>query len=242
MIRVTIWNEYLHEKEEPVRHIYPNGIHGCIKEFLETDEELSIQTATFEMPEHGLTEEVLEQTDVLIFWSHMRQEQFSDEVAKRVCDHVRRGMGLIALHSAHFSKIMKGLLGTSMTLRWKHDQSERVFCTAPSVPSMGLNIFSEAVGTFILVFAIKGMANVPGLTDGLGKFIVFGIIVSIGMSLGGLTGYAINPARDLGPRFAHTVLPIQGKGGSNWGYAIVPLLGPILGALAAVALYGAIPW
>ena len=109
-----------------------------------------------------------------------------------------------------------------------------VFCTAPSVPSMGLNIFSEAVGTFILVFAIKGMANVPGLTDGLGKFIVFGII--------GLTGYAINPARDLGPRFAHTVLPIQGKGGSNWGYAIVPLLGPILGALAAVALYGAIPW
>ena len=101
---------------------------------------------------------------------------------------------------------------------------------------------SEAVGTFVLVFAIKGMANVPGLTDGLGKFIVFGIIVSIGMSLGGLTGYAINPARDLGPRFAHTVLPIHEKGSSNWGYAIVPLLGPILGALAAVALYGAIPW
>ena len=106
----------------------------------------------------------------------------------------------------------------------------------------GLNMFSEAVGTFVLVFAIKGMANVPGLTDGLGKFIVFGIIVSIGMSLGGLTGYAINPARDLGPRFAHTVLPIHEKGSSNWGYAIVPLLGPILGALAAVALYGAIPW
>lgn len=117
-----------------------------------------------------------------------------------------------------------------------------VFCTAPSVPNTGLNMFSEAVGTFVLVFAIKGMANVPGLTDGLGKFIVFGIIVSIGMSLGGLTGYAINPARDLGPRFAHTVLPIHEKGSSSWGYAIVPLLGPILGALAAVALYGAIPW
>ena len=100
MIRVTVWNEYLHEKEEPVRHIYPNGIHGCIKEFLQTDEELVIKTATFEMPEHGLTEEVLKQTDVLIFWSH----------------------------------IMKGLLGTSMTLRWKHGESERVFCTAPYHP------------------------------------------------------------------------------------------------------------
>lgn len=61
MIRVTVWNEYLHEKEEPVRHIYPNGIHGCIKEFLQTDEELAIKTATFEMPEHGLTDEVLAQ-------------------------------------------------------------------------------------------------------------------------------------------------------------------------------------
>ena len=100
-----------------------------------------------------------------------------------------------------------------------------VFCTAPSIPNMGQNIFSEAVGTFILVFAIKGMANVPGLTDGLGKFLVFGIIVSIGMSLGGLTGYAI-----------------KGKGTSNWGYAVVPLVGPVIGAIVAVLLYGAIPW
>ena len=99
------------------------------------------------------------------------------------------------------------------------------------------------VGTFILVFAIKGMANVPELTDGLGKFIVFGIIVSIGMSLGGLTGYAINPARDLGPRLAHAVLPIKGKGDSNFGYGlVVPIIGPIIGAIAAVLLYGAIPW
>ena len=117
-----------------------------------------------------------------------------------------------------------------------------VFCTAPSIPNLGLNIFSEAVGTFILVFAIKGMANVPELTDGLGKFIVFGIIVSIGMSLGGLTGYAINPARDLGPRLAHAVLPIKGKGSSNWGYGIVTLIGPVIGAVAAVLLFGAIPW
>lgn len=117
-----------------------------------------------------------------------------------------------------------------------------VFCTGPSVPNLPLNILSEAIGTFVLVFAIKGINNVPEIAGGLDKFLVFGIIVSIGMSLGGLTGYAINPARDIGPRFAHAVLPIKGKGSSDWGYAIVTLAGPIIGAVAAVLLYGAIPW
>lgn len=116
-----------------------------------------------------------------------------------------------------------------------------VFSTGPSVPNMPLNILSEVVGTFILVFAIKGTAQVPDLADGTGKFLVFAIIVSIGMSLGGLTGYAINPARDLGPRLAHAVLPIKGKGSSNFGYGlIVPIVGPIIGAIIAVLLYGAI--
>lgn len=117
-----------------------------------------------------------------------------------------------------------------------------VFCTGPSVPNLPLNILSEAIGTFVLVFAIKGIANVEGVATGLDKIFVFGIIVSIGMSLGGLTGYAINPARDLGPRLAHAVLPIKGKGSSNWKYGIVPLVGPIIGAIAAVLLYNAIPW
>ena len=117
-----------------------------------------------------------------------------------------------------------------------------VFCTSPSIPNLPLNILSEAIGTFVLVFAIKGLANVPDIASGVDKLFVFGIIVSVGMSLGGLTGYAINPARDLGPRLAHTILPIKGKGDSNWGYAIVPLVGPIIGAIAAVLLYGAIPW
>lgn len=117
-----------------------------------------------------------------------------------------------------------------------------VFSTGPSVPNMGRNILSEAIGTFVLVFSIKGIAQVGGIATGLDKFLVFGIIVSIGMSLGGLTGYAINPARDLGPRIAHSVLPIKGKGDSNWGYAPVVIAGPIIGAVVAVLLYQAIPW
>lgn len=118
-----------------------------------------------------------------------------------------------------------------------------VFATGPSIDNRVLNILSEAIGTFVLVFAIKGIGNVAGAGDmGLNYFFVFGIIVSIGMSLGGLTGYAINPARDLGPRLAHALLPIKGKGDSNWGYGIVTLVGPIIGAIVAVLLYGAIPW
>ena len=117
-----------------------------------------------------------------------------------------------------------------------------VFSTGPAIPNLPRNIVSEAIATFVLVFAIKGIAQVDGIAVGLSNFLVFGIIVSIGMSLGGLTGYALNPARDLGPRLAHTLLPIQAKGDSNGGYGIVPLVGSIIGAVAAVLLYGAIPW
>lgn len=117
-----------------------------------------------------------------------------------------------------------------------------VFCTGPSIPNPVLNFLSEAVGTFVLVFAIKGLAQVGDVDPGVGKLLVFAIIVSIGMSLGGLTGYAINPARDFGPRLAHAILPIEGKGSSNMGYAWVPIVGPIVGALLAVGLYAVIPW
>lgn len=116
-----------------------------------------------------------------------------------------------------------------------------VFSTGPSIPNVGLNFLSEAVGTFVLVFAIKGIGNAAP-SGGVDKLFVFGIIVSIGMSLGGLTGYAINPARDLGPRLAHAVLPIKGKGDSNFGYGWIPVVAPIVGALAAVGLYAVIPW
>lgn len=150
--------------------------------------------------------------------------------------------------AAQFAGAFVGAVLVYLLFKGQFDATEEagtklgVFCTSPSIPNKGLNILSEAIGTFVLVFAIKGIANVPDLAGGVDKFLVFGIIVSIGMSLGGLTGYAINPARDLGPRLAHAVLPIKGKGGSNWGYAIVPLAGPVIGAVAAVLLYSAIPW
>lgn len=134
-MRITIWNENLHEqRQEEVRKIYPEGIHGCIKHFLEKNTDLEIRTATLDEPEHGLTKEVLDHTDVLIYWSHMAQEAFDDEVAERIHQAVLQGMGLVALHSAHYSKIMKKLLGTSMTLRWRHGDRERLFVTCPSHP------------------------------------------------------------------------------------------------------------
>ena len=115
--------------------------------------------------------------------------------------------------------------------------------TGPSIPNTGRNIVQEAIATFVLVFAICGLNQVPQLAAGVGKLLVFGIIVSIGMSLGGLTGYALNPARDLGPRIAHAILPIKGKGSSNFKYGlIVPIFGPIIGGIVAVLLYNVIPW
>lgn len=118
-----------------------------------------------------------------------------------------------------------------------------VFCTSPSMPNLFRNFLSETIGTFVLVLAILGIAQVPNIAGGMDKIFVFGIIVSVGMSLGGLTGYAINPARDFGPRLAHALLPIKGKGSSNFAYGCrVPLIAPFVGGILAVVVYKAIPW
>ena len=109
-------------------------------------------------------------------------------------------------------------------------------------PALTIALAVDGSLAWVLVFAIKGIGQVTGIAPGVDKLLVFGIIVSIGMSLGGLTGYAINPARDLGPRLAHAVLPIKGKGDSNWGYAPVVIIGPVVGAVVAALLYQAIPW
>ena len=114
------------------------------------------------------------------------------------------------------------------------------FCTIPAIRNYGRNLFSEIVGTFVLVFVILVLAtesNTPEVGMGsLGAFPVAMLIVALGMSLGGTTGYAINPARDLAPRLAHAVLPIRGKGTNDWAYSWVPVLGPIIGGVLAAGL------
>ena len=135
MIRVTVWNEYVHEQEyEGIRKVYPEGIHGCIAKFLEKNEDIRVTCATLDMPNQGISEALLKETDVLIWWSHARQEEITEENVTLIQQHVLAGMGLIALHSAHFSKVMKRLLGTSMTLSWRHGDREKLWCTAPWHP------------------------------------------------------------------------------------------------------------
>lgn len=125
-IKVTIWNEYLHEIQfKEIAAIYPKGIHGCIAEFLEKAG-MEVQTATLEQPEHGLTEEVLKNTDVLIWWGHMAHDRVKDEIVERVYRRVLSGMGLIVLHSGHASKIFQKLCGTdSGCLKWREDGRKR---------------------------------------------------------------------------------------------------------------------
>ena len=119
-MNITVWNEYYHERtEEAVRQIYPDGIHECIADFLRKAGH-NVTTATLDMPEHGLTEEVLDRTDVLFWWGHMRHHLVSDEIVERVFNRIMNGMGLIVLHSGHDSKIFHKLMGTnSLNLRWR---------------------------------------------------------------------------------------------------------------------------
>ena len=118
-----------------------------------------------------------------------------------------------------------------------------VFCTAPAIRKSGANLICEIIGTFVLlvgVLAIPSVKNLDpklGFSSGLGPLLVGFLVWSIGLSLGGPTGYAINPARDLGPRIAHALLPIPGKTDSDWGYAWIPVVGPIIGGVAGALFY-----
>ena len=141
MIRVTVWNEGVHEAESrEVAAVYPEGIHGQLKSFLGAQEDMEVRTATLREPDCGLPPEVLENTDVLIWWGHKAH----DELVERVHDRVLRGMGFIALHSAHFSKPFKRLMGTSCALHWRDGDFERVWTVNPAHPiAKGLDEYFE---------------------------------------------------------------------------------------------------
>jgi trehalose utilization protein len=134
-LRVTVWNEFRHERTNPqVRALYPNGIHEAVAAPLRTAGH-AVQTATLDEPEHGLGGGVLEATDVLLWWGHQAHAEVQDEMVERIHARVLQGMGLIALHSAHFSKIFKRLMGTSCDLKWRvADERERLWIVAPGHP------------------------------------------------------------------------------------------------------------
>jgi len=137
-IRVTVWNENVHEStQQSIAAIYPAGIHGAIAEGLGEllGDDASVRTATLDDPEHGLSEEVLAETDVLTWWGHIAHDRVSDEVVERVRRHVLSGMGLLVLHSGHFSKIFIELMGTTCSLAWRNEaERELVWTVKPGHP------------------------------------------------------------------------------------------------------------
>jgi trehalose utilization protein len=135
-IRVTVWHEYRHEKvNAKVAELYPRGMHEAIASHLRTCPDLDVATATLDEPEHGLTKERLKNTDVLTWWGHRAHGDVSDEIVDRVHQRVLQGMGLIVLHSGHFSKIFKKLMGTSCDLKWRESTDREIFwVTRPGHP------------------------------------------------------------------------------------------------------------
>jgi trehalose utilization protein len=137
-MRVTVWSEGRHERvDAEVARLYPGGMHAAVAAGIgeHLGDRAEVRTALLDDPEHGLSEEALAATDVLTWWGHMAHDEVADEVAERVCRHVLAGMGLVVLHSGHFSKPFKRLMGTSCTLRWRNgDDRELVWTIDPTHP------------------------------------------------------------------------------------------------------------
>ncbi len=145
-VRVTVWNEFRHERDnEQIAKIYPDGMHAAIARHLEEQPGIvQVRTATLDEPEHGLTDEVLAETDVLTWWGHAAHAEVADEVVARVRDRVLDGMGLIVLHSGHYSKIFTTLMGTTCNLKWREiGEKERLWVMAPGHP------IAEGIGEWI---------------------------------------------------------------------------------------------
>ena len=136
-INVTVWNEFRHEqRHERIRQIYPEGIHGAIAEYLREQPGMNVRTATLDEPEHGLTEEVLANTDVLTWWGHGAHREVQDEIVERVRQRVVDGMGLIVLHSGDFSKIFIRLMGTTCNLKWREANEKERLAVVPHAQPM----------------------------------------------------------------------------------------------------------
>jgi len=150
MIQVTVWGENVHEQEhQSVRDIYPDGMHECIAEELREDPELNVRTATLQQPEHGLTEEILDTTDVLTWWGHAAHDKVEDNIVDRVQKRVLQGMGLLVLHSGHYSKIFRRLMGTTCSLTWREaGEKERIWVCNPGHPiAQGIDKYFEIENT-----------------------------------------------------------------------------------------------
>ena len=135
-MRVTVWNENVHEKTEPesVLAVHPRGLHETVADIIREIPGAQVTVATLDMPEAGLPDEVIDNTDVLVWWGHCAHSLVPDEIVEKLHKRVLMGMGLIALHSAHYSKIFTKLMGTSCSLRWVDGVYERLFCVNPSHP------------------------------------------------------------------------------------------------------------
>ena len=145
MIQVTVWNEYkLEREEEKIASIYPMGIHNALAKYLNTSPDIIARTATLDEPDHGLTDEVLDKTDVLIWWGHCAHHEVRDDIVEKIHMKVLCGMGLIVLHSGHHSKIFRKLMGTSCNLKWRDiEEKERIWVIEPGHP------IAEGIGEYI---------------------------------------------------------------------------------------------
>ena len=145
-IKVIVWGENVHEQnDEKVQNIYPDGMHNCIADGLNIDDDIDAKTVTLQEPEHGLSTELLNNTDVLIWWGHIAHDKVDDKIVDRVHARVLEGMGIIILHSAHYSKIFRKLLGTTCSLRWREaGELERIWVCDPGHKiAQGIDRFIE---------------------------------------------------------------------------------------------------
>lgn len=145
MINVTIWNEdSLETTHDDVLEVYPTGLNGALAVFLKKNNNMNVRTANLEEPECGLSDEILESTDVLLWWGHGKHHLVPDELVKKIHNRVLRGMGMIFLHSAHFSKPFQSLMGTTCSLKWRDGDRERLWTILPNHPiAKGLPEFFE---------------------------------------------------------------------------------------------------